>query len=98
MPKMLCLDLDETLLMPDLTIPAAVTDALRSLVRRGVVVTLATGRMFPSAKKYADQIGLTAPLVVYNGAMIRAAGADRPLRFFPVAAESVRAIVDCRCV
>ena len=49
MPKMLCLDLDETLLMPDLTIPAAVTDALRSLVRRGVVVTLATGRMFPSA-------------------------------------------------
>ena len=95
MPKMLCLDLDETLLMPDLTIPAAVTDALRSLVRRGVVVTLATGRMFPSAKKYADQIGLTAPLVVYNGAMIRAAGADRPLRFFPVAAESVRAIVDC---
>ena len=95
MPKMLCLDLDETLLMPDLTIPTPVAKALRKLVERGVIVTLATGRMFPSAKKYAEQIGLTAPLVVYNGAMICAAGAEKPLYFFPVPAGAVQAILDC---
>ena len=50
MPRMLCLDLDGTLLMPDLAIPQPVIDALQTLVRRGVVVTLATGRMFPSLK------------------------------------------------
>ena len=36
MPKMLCLDLDGTLLMPDLTIPQPVISALRELISRGV--------------------------------------------------------------
>lgn len=94
MPKMLCLDLDETLLMPDLSIPQPVVDALRRLIARGVVVTLATGRMFPSAKKYADLIGITAPLVVYNGAVIRAAAAAEPLHSSPVPMDAMRDIID----
>lgn len=80
MYKMLCLDLDDTLLMPDLTIPQEVCDALRELIARGVLVTLATGRMFPSAQKYARTVGITAPLVCYNGAVIRAAD-DEKARF-----------------
>lgn len=94
MPKMLCLDLDETLLMPDLTVPQPVVDALRGLIARGVVVTLATGRMFPSAKKYADLIGITAPLVVYNGAVVRAAAAAEPLHSSPVPMDAMRDIID----
>lgn len=94
MHKMLCLDLDHTLLMPDLTVPQPVIDALRSLISRGVVVTLATGRMFPSAKKYADLIGITAPLVVYNGAVIRAAAAAEPLYSSPVPMDAMHDIID----
>ena len=94
MPKMLCLDLDGTLLMPDLTIPQPVISALRELISRGVVVTLATGRMFPSAKKYADLIGLTAPLVVYNGAVVRAAAASEPLYSFPVPLDLMRSVIE----
>ncbi len=97
MPRMLCLDLDGTLLMPDLAIPQPVIDALQTLVRRGVVVTLATGRMFPSAKKYADLIGLSAPLVVYNGAVIRAPSAEKPLFSFPVPADVTRSVIETAC-
>lgn len=78
MYRMLCLDLDDTLLLPDLTIPQEVCGALRALIDRGVLVTLATGRMFPSAQKYARMVGITAPLVCYNGAVIRAASDDAP--------------------
>ncbi|MBQ3077796.1 MAG: HAD family phosphatase [Clostridia bacterium] len=70
--KMLCLNLDDTLLERDLTIPPQVQTALRELTAGGVLVTLATGRMFPSAARYARLLGLSAPLVVYNGAVVQA--------------------------
>lgn len=94
MPKMLCLDLDGTLLMPDLTIPPPVADALGALMRRGVIVTLATGRMFPSAKKYADMVGIRAPLVVYNGAVVRAPDSAQPLYSFPVPLDVMRSVIE----
>ena len=37
----------------------------------GVIVTLATGRSFHSAKSYARRLGLSAPLICANGALIR---------------------------
>ncbi len=69
--QLLALDLDGTLLEEDLTIPSNTIDRLRRLIQIGVTVTLSTGRMFPSAKIYADMIGTSAPLITYNGAVIR---------------------------
>jgi len=94
MYKMLALALDDTLLMPDLSIPGKVVEALRGLIKKGVLVTLATGRMFPSAEIYARQIGITAPLVTYNGAMIRRAGEKDPVRWFPVDMDVMREMIE----
>ena len=94
MYKMLCLDLDETLLMPDLSIPDEVIAALRRLEDAGVFVTLATGRMFASARIYARKAGISRPLVVYNGAMIRSADAAEPLYYKPVPISAMREILD----
>ena len=69
--KLLALDLDNTLLYKDLTMAPAARTGLRRLLDRGVLVTLATGRMFPSAAFYARQVGITCPLATYNGALIR---------------------------
>ena len=69
--RLLALDLDNTLLESDLTIPQETIHHLQKLMRSGVIVTLATGRMFPSAKKYADEIGTDAPLITYNGAIMQ---------------------------
>ena len=37
----------------------------------GTIVTIATGRMFPSAKQFAEQLGINVPLITYQGAIIK---------------------------
>ena len=38
---------------------------------RGIVIVLATGRMFRSALPYAMEIGIVEPVICYQGAMVR---------------------------
>ena len=71
MIKMIALDLDNTLLMEDKTIPDFVKDALRQAADRGVLVVIASGRMYPAARAYANELGTGAPVVSCNGADIR---------------------------
>ena len=74
MIKLIALDLDDTLLMPDGTIPEGVAETLREAERRGVGIVIATGRSYPSAKIYAEILGSECPVICYNGAVIRRAG------------------------
>ncbi len=69
--KLLLIDLDDTLLGGDLAISAANRRALEAAMARGIQVTLATGRMFRSMRPYAESLGLTLPLIAYNGALGR---------------------------
>lgn len=69
--KLLTLDLDGTLLMPDLKIAAETVEALKKIIKNGAYVTLSTGRAFPTAKMYADELGIKTPVLSYNGAVIR---------------------------
>ena len=48
--------------------------ALRALEQSGVVVCLASGRMHESIRIIADEMGVSGPIISYNGAMLR--GAD----------------------
>ena len=90
--KLLALDLDNTLLYKDLTMAPAARAGLRRLLDRGILVTLATGRMFPSAAFYARQVGITCPLATYNGALIRSTqpGGYELLR--PLSLETMKGI------
>jgi Cof subfamily protein (haloacid dehalogenase superfamily) len=72
--RLLAVDIDGTLVGDDLSISDATQEALRSCAEQGMVVTLATGRMFQSALPYAQKLGLTAPLITYNGALIKDTG------------------------
>ena len=78
MIKLIALDLDDTLLMPDVTIPDEVILVLREAAEQGVHVVIATGRIYPSAKIYAELLGTDCPIICYNGAMIRKIG-ENPL-------------------
>ncbi|WP_027414698.1 Cof-type HAD-IIB family hydrolase [Aneurinibacillus terranovensis] len=71
MYKMIAIDLDDTLLTDDLTVTPGTVEAIRKAVTQGVVVTIATGRMFPAAKPLAEQLGLNVPLITYQGALIK---------------------------
>ena len=92
--KLLALDLDGTLLMPDLSVPVPVQEALRRLQQRGIFITLSTGRMFSTVEKYALELGISAPLVCYNGAVLRAAGGV-PLLYEPLTLELQNAVLHC---
>lgn len=79
MPKVLVLDIDGTLTDSDSTIPYQVIEAIKRLMNKGVTVTLATGRMYTSAKKCASILGIETPLVTYNGAVVQGINSTEPL-------------------
>ena len=76
MIKMLVLDIDGTIYRKDFTASAAVKSALRELTADGIKVVLATGRMFSATLPIAGDIGLTAPIVCYQGGLIKECSTD----------------------
>lgn len=69
---LVALDIDGTLVGDDLIIGPDTRAAVRAATRRGVHVSLVTGRMVSSALHFAVELGLTGPIVGYQGALIRA--------------------------
>lgn len=63
----------------DLQVAPRVRRAIAACRRRGVTVTLATGRMFEVAAPMALDLGIDAPLICYQGALIQAPAAAAPL-------------------
>lgn len=70
MIKMIALDLDNTLLLKDLTVPQETIDVLHEASALGAHVVISSGRMRAAAKRYADVIGTTDSIVCCNGAEI----------------------------
>lgn len=69
--RLLALDLDGTILGDDLRISVRTRTAIREAIARGVKVVLATGRMYRSALPYAESLGLSGPVICYQGAYVR---------------------------
>lgn len=71
MYKMMTIDVDDTLLNDQRRVTEATKNALAEAIREGVKVTLATGRMFASAKQIASQVGMNVPLITYQGSLVK---------------------------
>jgi len=69
--RLLALDIDGTLVADDLVLRERTREAVRAAVRRGVNVSIVTGRMASSAWIFAETLGLRDPIVAYQGALIR---------------------------
>ena len=78
--RLLALDIDGTLVGDDMVVRDRTLEAVRAAVHRGVLVSLATGRMATSARLFADTLGLREPIVAYQGALIRAMPAAGAVR------------------
>lgn len=79
MYKLLAIDIDDTLLNDDIIVTEGTKSALAAAIRQGVTVTLATGRMFPSAQKIARQVELNVPIITYQGALVKTLLGDEVL-------------------
>lgn len=69
--RLVALDLDGTTVGHDLLILPSVRAAIAAVRARGIHVTFATGRQFAATVPFARQLGLTDPLICYQGALIR---------------------------
>ncbi|HEX3031118.1 MAG TPA: Cof-type HAD-IIB family hydrolase [Bacillota bacterium] len=69
--KLIAMDVDDTLLDNQLHISPRVNRLINRLQAEGVVVTLATGRMFRSTLPLAKELGLDIPLITYQGALVK---------------------------
>ena len=79
--RLIALDVDGTLVDNDLVVHERTAQAVAEATRRGIAVSLVTGRMATSAVPFAEALGLTGPVVSQQGALIRAmpsAGSKRP--------------------
>jgi len=69
--KLIAADLDGTLIGEDAIILPKVKDAVRQAMEKGVRFTIATGRAFGSVLPFAEELGVNAPLICYQGGLIR---------------------------
>ncbi len=69
--KLIACDVDGTLLGRDLVLSVATRDAVGEASRRGVKFCIATGRMYRSALPFARALGLSTPMIAYNGALMK---------------------------
>ena len=97
--ELIALDIDGTLIGDDLEIGPRTRAAIRAARQRGVIVSLVTGRMVSSAMRFARELELDAPIVGYQGAIIRAMPATDSRRLgklyvhTPLRADVAREIV-----
>ena len=65
--RMVAMDMDGTLLLPDGTISPRAARVLVACEERGIRVILASGRSFFNIRTYYKQLGLKSPMLTENG-------------------------------
>ncbi len=68
--KLICTDIDGTLLDPNHQISARTREALRHARRRGIIVALVSGRIAGSLTLIQQELGITGPLGCFNGSLV----------------------------
>lgn len=91
--RLVALDIDGTIVGPDLVISRRLKGAVADAVSAGAVVTLATGRMLRSARRFAAELGVTGPIICYQGALTADAGTGEYIRHERLEPETARAVI-----
>jgi Cof subfamily protein (haloacid dehalogenase superfamily) len=68
--RAVAMDMDRTILPSTLELSPATVAAVAAVRRAGIEAIIATGRMLASARPFALQLGITAPLICYQGALV----------------------------
>ncbi|MFT5875397.1 MAG: Cof subfamily protein (haloacid dehalogenase superfamily) [Clostridium sp.] len=69
--KLICIDMDGTLLNDKKIITERNLRAIRLASEKGVRIAVCTGRIFTSADFFSDLLGVKSPVIASNGAYIR---------------------------
>ena len=95
--RAVAMDLDRTILARDLELRPRLIAAVEAIAAAGVVPIVATGRMLRSSRPFALQLGVTAPLICYQGALIADPQTGEWLRHEPMPVPLAREVIEaCR--
>jgi hypothetical protein len=95
--RAVAMDLDRTILPETLELRPRLIDAVRAVAAAGVVPIVATGRMLRSSLPFALELGVTAPLICYQGALIADPQTGQWLRHEPMPVPLAREVIEaCR--
>lgn len=92
--RLVALDIDGTIVHPGAELPTdRVTRAVRRLHEAGIVVILASGRMFPGTVRIARHLSLTEPVICQQGCSVHALDGTM-LHEFPIPRREAMEIVE----
>jgi Cof subfamily protein (haloacid dehalogenase superfamily) len=95
--RAVAMDLDRTILPETLELRPRLIEAVRAVAAAGAVPIVATGRMLRSSRPFALQLGVTAPLICYQGALIADPQSGQWLRHEPMPVPLAREVIEaCR--
>lgn len=95
--RAVAMDLDRTILPETLELRPRLIAAVKAVAAAGVVPIVATGRMLRSSRPFALQLGVTAPLICYPGALIADPQSGVWLRHEPMPVPLAREVIQaCR--
>lgn len=93
--KMVAIDCDETLVRSDNTVSDYTVDVLHRLQQRGIVVTIATGRMYQTAKPIGQALKLgNVPMILFSGGLTQELETGCKLFEQTVSVEAVQRIYE----
>lgn len=92
--RLVAVDLDETLLGADHQISPRNASAVRKLVEKGIFVVIASGRMYAATVPFCTHLGLTGPVVAYNGALVKEITTGKVYHHQPLPAWAAQEIVE----
>lgn len=82
--KLICIDMDGTLLNSKHEISERNKNALKKAKEMGIKIAVTTGRLFCSARYYSDLLGIDTPVIASNGAYIKNKYEDDPILECPI--------------
>ena len=92
--RLVALDLDGTLLRSDKTISARTLQTIQAAREQGVIVAIATGRMYSTARSYGKLLGLgDMPMVLYAGGLIQTVESGKKLYEKAISVEDAKAVL-----
>ncbi len=91
--RLVALDLDGTVIGADLIVHDRVRESVIRAQAQGIAVTIVTGRMFAASAPFARELGISGPIVCYQGAGIFDVASGAIVQQTPLAQDVAREVL-----
>lgn len=92
--RLIAFDMDGTLLDKDGGVPPSSAKAVQQAMSMGIKVTLATGRMFRSAARCAQQLNISIPIICYQGSLVADPWSGQILQHIPMSMSVAKEAIE----